>query len=295
MAFCILSSPQSRAELNEVDTLNRRIEELVREKKFSEAAPLAAAGGTTGQMLSRLMDREGVRSLAILSSEETREDFTVLEETTGQQYRFVLPGAPLSEGELRECLHVFEFMKPYPKFVVVSGSLLPGAPEDFFSKVIRAAKKLSARVILDTSGVPLKVALNEGVYLIKPNLREFHELTGMNSADETKLVNAGRSLIDRGLVEFIALTLGAQGALLIARDRVLRAKGLPIKPASVVGAGDSFLGAMVWSLARNSALEAALRYAIAAGSAALLKPGTELCQLEDVNHLAPQVIITSRP
>ena len=43
----------------------------------------------------------------------------------------------------------------------------------------------------------------------------------------------------------VALTLGDQGALLVARDQVLRAKAVPIKPVSVVGAGDSFLGAMI--------------------------------------------------
>jgi 6-phosphofructokinase 2 len=72
----------------------------------------------------------------------------------------------------------------------------------------------------------------------------------------------------------------------------LRANGLPIEPISVSGAGDSFLGAMVWSLANNSSLEMALRYGVAAGSAALLNSGTELCRAEDVHRLASEVIVT---
>ena len=256
-----------------------------------DAAAIYTAGGATGQLLRRLMDREGVQSLAIPTSEETREDFTVFEETTKQQYRFVLPGAPLSEQEWQECLRVLACTEPRPKFVVASGSLPPGVPEDFFGRVARVAKEMSAKVVVDTSGPPLKAALKEGVYLIKPNLREFQELTGTRSADDVELVEAGRSLIDQGLVEFIALTLGPHGALFIARDQALRADGLPIKPASVVGAGDSFVGAMVWSLAHDNGLDAALRYGVAAGSAALLNPGTELCQSEDVRRLAPQVIV----
>jgi 6-phosphofructokinase 2 len=133
--------------------------------------------------------------------------------------------------------------------------------------------------------------LGEGIYLIKPNLREFQELTGTRSSDDAELIEAGRSLIDKGLVELIALTLGPRGALLIARDQALRADALPIKPASVVGAGDSFVGALFWSLARDNGLDAALRYGVAAGSAALLNPGTELCQSEDVKRLSPQVTI----
>lgn len=168
--------------------------------------------------------------------------------------------------------------EPRPKFVVASGSLPQGVPEDFFGRVARVSKEMSTKVVLDTSGPP-------------PNLREFQELTGTSSADDVDLVEAGRSLIARGLVEFIALTLGPHGALFIARDQALRADGLPIKPASVVGAGDSFVGAMVWSLAHDNSFDAALRYGVAAGSAALLNPGTELCQSENVMRLAPQVMI----
>jgi 6-phosphofructokinase 2 len=118
-------------------------------------------------------------------------------------------------------------------------------------------------------------------------------LTGAASSDDADLIAAGRSLIERGLVELIALSLGPNGALLIARDQALRAEGLAIKPTSVVGAGDSFVGAMVWSLAQHSSLDNALRYGVAAGSAALLNPGTELCQPEDLWNLAPQVIVRS--
>jgi 6-phosphofructokinase 2 len=237
------------------------------------------------------MDREGVQSVTVRTLEETREDFTVFEETTEQQYRFVVPGARLSEGEWQECLSLLTSTAPRPDFVVASGSLPPGVPEDFFGRVARIAKTTTAQVIVDSSGPALKAALNEGVYLIKPNFREFRELTGAASADDVELVAAGRSLIERGHVELIALSLGPNGALLIARDQALRAEGLAIKPTSVVGAGDSFAGAMVWSLAQHSSLDDALRYGVAAGSAALLNPGTELCQLKDVLKLAPQVIV----
>jgi 6-phosphofructokinase 2 len=150
---------------------------------------------------------------------------------------------------------------------------------------------MNAMVVVDSSGPPLRAALEEGLYLIKPNLREFQELTSTSSTDDVALIEAGRSLIERGLVTFIALTLGPRGALFISRDRAFRADGLPIKPASVVGAGDSFLGAMIWSLANGDSLDTTLRYGIAAGSAALLSPGTELCQSSDVQHFFSKVVV----
>jgi 6-phosphofructokinase 2 len=108
----------------------------------------------------------------------------------------------------------------------------------------------------------------EGIYLMKPNLREFQELTGISTADETALIEAGRVLIGRGVVELIALSLGPRGALLITVDRALRADGLSIKAASVVGAGDSFLGALVSGLAHGDDLDVSLRFSVAAGAAA---------------------------
>lgn len=256
-----------------------------------QTAAIYPAGGTTGQLLCHLLERESVPTIAIPTSEETREDFTVFEETTKQQYRFVMPGASLSAPEWQACLRSLENVDPRPIFVVASGSLPPGVPEDFFARVARIAKEMGAMMIVDSSGPPLRNALKEGVYLIKPNLREFQELTSINSTDQRALIEAGRSLIERGFAKFIALTLGPQGALFMSRDKAFRAAGLPIKPASVVGAGDSFLGAMVWSLANNDSLDTALRYGVAAGSAALLSPGTELCTPSHMHHFFAKVAV----
>ena len=249
------------------------------------------AGGSSGDLLRRLLDREGVLSIAVGAAEETREDFTVFEESTSQQYRFVMPGGPLSEREWNACLNELANFDPPPNFVVASGSLPPGVPEDFYSRVARAAKQRGAKVLLDAAGPALQQALTEGVYLIKPNLREFCDVTGARRSDEEGLIEAGRDLIANERVNIIALTLGPRGAMLITRDRVLRAEALPIKMASVVGAGDSFLGAIIWSLARGDDLRTALSFGVAGGSAALLSPGTDLCRPEDVQRLMPEVMV----
>lgn len=247
------------------------------------------AGGATGELLCTLMKRELVESLAISALEETREDITIFEEETQQQYRFVMPGARLEEEEWQQCLASLALTKTKSAFVVASGSLPQGVPEDFYARIVRAARDADAKVIIDTSGPSLKAAIGEGVYLIKPNLREFRELTGLNTVEETALIEAGRNLIEEGLTELIALTMGPHGAMIISRSQIWRAKGLSVKPLSVVGAGDSFLGALVWSLAENGRIDDALRYGVAAGSAATLKRGTELCNVDDIRTLLPQV------
>ncbi|QDP27334.2 1-phosphofructokinase family hexose kinase [Bradyrhizobium cosmicum] len=258
----------------------------------AEATAIYPAGGATGQTLAALVEREAVRSIVIPTSNDTREDITVFDETTREQFRLVFPGALLSEFEWQQCLDAIARISPQAAFVIASGSLPPGVPADFYGRVAQAAKG-PAKVIVDTSGASLKAALDVGVYLIKPNLREFQDLAGISSADEPSLIQAGRRLFDRYRIEIIALSMGPGGALLLTRDIALRAEGLPIELVSVSGAGDSFLGAMVSRLAEGAPLETALRYGVAGGSAALLSPGTGLCLGADVHRLASSVNVTA--
>jgi 6-phosphofructokinase 2 len=258
----------------------------------ADVKALYPTGGATGQLLRRLMDREGISSIAVSVSEETREDFTVFEETTRQQYRFVLPGPRLSEQEWVAALDVLASLKGQPGFVVASGSLPPGVPADFYKRAARIAKDCGAKLVLDTSGAPLQAALEEGVYLLKPNLHELTDLVGAPLENQDAWVKACRRIVQAARAEVVVLTLAEQGALLVTRERAWRAPPLPIEPVSAVGAGDSFLGAMVWSLACGHGMEEAFRYGMAAGSAALLTPGTELSRRDDIMRLHPQVTVT---
>jgi len=246
-------------------------------------------GGATGQNLQRLVHAEGIQSLTGEISAETRVSFTVLETETGAEYRFVLPGPLLNENEWRQCLDRFTAQPNRPGILVISGSLPPGVPDDFYASVARLAKNLGAKVVLDTSGPALQPALDAGLFLIKPNLRELRELTGAPLDNEDAWVSACRDLVARGCTEAVALTLGDKGAMLITRDIAIRAPALPIQPVSTVGAGDSFVGAMVWALAGDKDMKEAFRYGVAAGSAALLTPGTGLCTREDVERLYSDV------
>ena len=248
-------------------------------------------GGTTGDLLRRLLDQEGVTSQTFSIAEETREDFFVGEISTGRPFRFILPGPSLSEGEWQKCLMLLSGIEPFPRFVVASGSLPRGVPEDFYARLTRIAKQRGAQMVLDTSGSALAAAVAEGVDLIKPNLREMRELAGREPIDASEWEVAAKALVHSGKVTTIALTMGHLGAVLVTREQVLRAEPLPITPVGAVGAGDSFLGGLLWRLAPGGNLEDSFRYAVAAGAAALLNPGTSLCLPADVDRLAQQVVI----
>ncbi len=248
-----------------------------------------AVGGVVGEQLKQLVASEGVPSLVLALSGQTRESFTVVDETTKDEFRFVMPGPMLSEVEWRTAIDRIDALAQGQAYVAVSGSLPGGAPAGFYAHVAAVAKRAGARFVADASGAQLRAALEAGVHLVKPNLRELQEILGEPLADRTNQVRACRSLIAQGKAEMVALTLGADGALLATREEAWFAPPLPVKVVGTVGAGDSFLGALVWSLSTGHSIADALRYAVAGGSAALLSAGTQLCQPEDVRRLALEV------
>ena len=180
-----------------------------------DVLPIYPIGGQIGKLLQRLVEREDIESLVTPSHVETRENFTAFEETTGEQYRFVLPGSTLHRAEWEACLDKLSGLTAKPKFVVASGSLPPGVPDDFFARAIRLAKALGAKTVVDSSGVALKAALAEGVTLMKPNLVELGDLVGGKLDNDAEQMAACRKLITDKRAEMVALTLGEDGALLV--------------------------------------------------------------------------------
>lgn len=258
----------------------------------SSVAAIYPTGGAIGKLLHRLVEREGIDSLVTPSHVETRENFTAYAEDSGEQYRFVLPGSALHRAEWEAVLDKLSSMAEKPRYVVASGSVPPGVPEDFFAQVARRAKALGAKIVIDTSGAALEAVLDEGVTLIKPNLVELIDFVGRPLDSEQARIAACRKLIGDGGAETVALTLGEDGALLVTAHKAWRAEPMNLEVVSTVGAGDSFVGGLVSALAAGEALEQAFRMAAAAGSAAVLTPGNELCHEPDVQRLLADVRIS---
>ncbi len=162
-------------------------------------------------------------------------------------------------------------------------------PDDFYGRLARFLADRSIRLVLDTSGPALSAAMDEAIYLVKPNLRELGELVGRPLRSEADWREAADEIVATRNVEAVALTLGEHGGYLTTADLQLRAPGLPVAVESAIGAGDSFLAAMVWQLAAGAPFDDAFRWGMAAGAAALLTPGTELCRKVDVERLLSKV------
>jgi 6-phosphofructokinase 2 len=253
-------------------------------KLGGESVLLYPAGGYTGNRLRELLQEEGISHRPLSIAGTSRESLVILEESTGQQYRFGMPGPMVKREEWEHCLRELSAIRPQPDFLVASGSLPPGVPSDFYARVARIGKELGAKVIVDTSGEALKQALQEGVYLVKPNYREFRDLVGRELKEEAQIEEEAVKMVESGRCEILVISLGAAGALLVSKDVAEHIRPPTVPIVSKVGAGDSMVAGTVLSLARGLAPREAVLFGIAAGAAAVMTPGTELCRREDAER-----------
>jgi 6-phosphofructokinase 2 len=262
----------------------------------ADVAAWYPSGGTTGQLLTELLEGEGVPCHPIPTGEHTRESFTVLDNQTGEEYRFVLPGPVIESAHCDAIVQdVVKQLLRWKKsgevapLVVASGSLPPGAPVDVYARLARGLREAGVRLIVDTSGPALASALREGVYMAKPSLREFREFVGRPLESWAALANAAQELVRDGAAHILAVSCGEQGAVMAHTGGVLYAPALPVVVTSAVGAGDSFVAGMVWELANGRTPKEAFAFGVACGSAALASTGTSLCQVTEVQRLLPLV------
>ncbi len=249
-----------------------------------DALAIFPAGGSAGEMIRHLLHREGVAHQAVAIAGFTRESLAVEERESGQQYRFLLPGPQIGLDDQERCLDALAAAAPAAEFIVASGSLPPGVPDNFYARVGTLAKEHGKRLVLDTSGAALQQA-GHGVYLLKPSLRELESLTGRQVSGAREEMAAARQVVDEGRSEIVVVSLGADGALLVTPEQAERFPALAVPAKGTVGAGDSMLAGIVLALTRGLPIRDAVQLGIAAGAAALLGSGTQLCRREDVERL----------
>jgi len=262
-------------------------------KLGGEAVVYYPAGGATGQALQELLDQEGLDHHAIPIKGWTRINGAVVDESTGQQYRFIAPGPELSEAEWQGCLNELAALRPTPGYLVASGSLPPGVPEDFYARLARLAGDAGSRFAVDTSGAALARAVSTGVYLLKPSLRELSQLAGREIRGESQQREVAEHLVRSGKSEVVLLSLGAEGALMVWAEGSARLRPPPVPVQSTVGAGDSMVAGFLLGLVRGQSLTDAFRLGVAAATATVMNPGTQLCRREDTERLYEQLVPSS--
>lgn len=257
-----------------------------------EVTTLGFAGGHNGNALTQWLEQSGIRSEFTPVAGETRCCINIRDQRTGSHTEFLEPGQSVTEDDLAALLASFEAHLPQTKVVTISGSTPKGTPEDFYAKLIQAAKKAGVPVILDTSGAALKASLRALPTIIKPNLSELAELAGIDANDRTAVLEAARQLCRSG-IEAVVVSLGSEGVLYVSREAELQGIAPKIDVQNTVGCGDSMVAGLAVAISRNLGVEDALRLAMAtaAANAADLRTGWVDPRL--VAELIPRSQITS--
>jgi 6-phosphofructokinase 2 len=253
-------------------------------KLGGETEAVFLSGGFTGKHFETLMAGENIQSVAMPVKGDMRENFVVFDTSSALQYRFGMDGPLVNEDEWMQVLtHIQN--ETIIDYIVASGSLPPGVPMDYFGRLALIAQQKNAKLIVDTSGEALQHAVKQGVYLIKPNLGELSNLYGKENLNNDEIIIAARSIIEKGGCEIMVVSMGAEGAMLVTKDTQVQVKPPKVVIKSTVGAGDSMVGGMVLALSKGWDLKDILCYGVAAGTAATLNPGTELCKKEDTERI----------
>jgi 6-phosphofructokinase 2 len=260
-----------------------------------QSTAMVAIGGTTGAQLLELLAVEGVATVAIQGPGETRQSVSVTDESTGGQYRFVMPGPKWKKKDVARALAAIDRAAGDGAFVVLSGSQPPGVAKDFPAILSNHVAGRHARLIVDTSGPALFHVVekpHEALYVLRMDGEEAEELAGRPLPSRRDTADFAEGLVAKRVAEIVIVARGADGSVLSSKDGSWHTVSPPVEVVSAVGAGDSFVGAFTLALSRGEAPGDCLRWGVAAAAAAVTTEATRLCTRKDVEAMYQRCALT---
>lgn len=247
-------------------------------------------GGSLKETFEKELRNMGICNYFVEISEDTRTNVKVVDNKNQTYTDINEPGPKITQMELNDFISKFEGMCNKNDIVVLSGGACPNIPKDIYGTLTKLAKEKGAFVILDAEGELLSEGIKENPDIIKPNKHEFEILLNKTFDTEDDMICEAKKLIDKGLSK-ILISLGGEGAVLIDKKMVLYGIGLKVPVKSTVGAGDSTVAALIYSMINNFDNEKTLKFAVATGAASVSLEGTQACDLEQVEALIEKVNI----
>ena len=258
----------------------------------AETVAVLPLGGATGARIGQLLAEEGVVSSPVSVAANSRQSFSVTEHSTHDQYRFVLGASELSTSELEAAIEATAAAANAASCVIVSGQTPPSVDPAVFERIV--AIVAPTPVLIDTSGPSLQAAMASGAALVKPSARELSSIVGHDLTTEVDVLEAVRAVHANGNVGTLVVSIGAGGAFAVGPNGMTQRFRAPsVRVRSAIGAGDSMVAGIAVGLSRGLDVPEAIKLGIAAGAAAVLTDGTDLCHADDVNRLIPLVAVES--
>ncbi|MDR6225931.1 1-phosphofructokinase [Desmospora profundinema] len=242
-----------------------------------------------GTLISRLQDR-GIPASFVEVEGETRTNLKIMESKAGRVTDLNEPGFTVGASEMDRLMEQYRSWLKMTSWVVLSGSLPPGSPSDWYYHLIREARSRDKPVVLDTSGEALQEGLKAVPTVVKPNRDELEGWLGKPIRGDDDLLEAACGWLRKG-VEWVVVSLGADGAWFVTEEGIYRSRPPAVADAHPVGAGDAMVAGLVWGLSRSMSPEEIARWATAAGALAASKPGTQFGTFEEVNRWVKRVAL----
>lgn len=249
----------------------------------TETTCVFTSGGDTGKYLADLLIKEKIQPKIIPVNVWTRENLSVVDTQSNLQYRFGMLGNELSETELNSIKNLLNDLVNPQDILVLSGSLAPNMPVDYYAQLIKLFANKNVKIIMDTSGPELKEALKENVFLMKPNQKELAQLAGKEFLYTAEQEAIAVELMNSKKAEYVVVSLGARGAFLACRDGVFYKSTPSVKVKSTIGAGDSMVAGLIYGIQNNFPPEKILKWGVACGVATTMSEGTNLGSKENID------------
>jgi len=243
---------------------------------------LGFVGGARGDWLAAELARLGVEHDFVAVAAETRQCLTVIDEAQATHTELVEESRPVQSGDYEQLSQRLGRRLDRARAVVMSGSLTPGGPVDFYARCVQQARAAGVLAVLDAHGPPLLQALSAGPDVVKPNWSELAVTLGRVLPDQAALMAAMRQLHQRG-ARRVVVTAGRHPTLAYDGDTFWRIRPPQVTVRNPIGAGDAFTAGLVWRLGRGEALGQACVWAsaVATADALTLLPGqVDPAQLE---------------
>ena len=256
--------------------------------RFCDESYLALPlGGCIGRCVKELLEKEGVSSIIVSISAETRVNTILEQRAKGKHVLISARGAPLTEEEL-EKLKETVCTCYEPEVLILGGSVPPGIRETFYGEIVENYKGTKTKVIVDADGELLKNAVEKGPFAIKPNKYELERLVGHPLYSIDDIVKAAKKVRDLG-VEVVIVSLGEFGALCASSEGIFRVIPPKVEVKNTVGAGDSLVGCFAYGIYAGKGTVEALKLGVACGTATVMEEGTKLCRTEVVDNLIKKI------
>ncbi len=254
--------------------------------------PLATGflGGDRGEFLRAALARKGIAEDFVNVATRTRECITVIDESVGTQTELVEESSAVGTEDFDMLLAIIKKHMPNCRAAVMSGTITPGGPTDFYFRCTRMAREAGALSVVDAQGPALMEAVKARPALVKPNRSELAVTLGRELRDETALMKAMRELCKQG-AQRVVITAGKAPALAFDGKAFSRINAPKIKAVNPIGSGDAFTAGLVWRRLAGDDLAEACRWACAAGAANALSLMPGEMDRDDVDRLVQEVRI----